>query len=369
MSAAAAPAPGTRLKVDQGAAPWRKAPWAAIGGTVVVGILLPLVLARISIGDYLITLLILFFMQAVVAQSWNLIMGYGGIYSFAQVALFAVGGWTTAVLAHSLGWNPFVAVLFSPFVAVLAAVGIGLPTLRLRGVYVVLLTLAFHELARVFTVTGPRFISGGGYGLVSVPTFSFGDAVGQQRTIYLYYVALLIFVIATFIIWRVIHSPLGVAVTTLRDSETYGVSRGINQFRIRLILFAISAFLTGLAGGYMTHYNGGISTSVFDFPRLIDLLAMIVIGGWGTFVGPILGAAIIIGLDQYLVALGDYRALFEGLILAFIAVFAPQGLWPVIRKAYDRYLGPEPPVLLSADDAATQAVEETPEIQRGGGLS
>lgn len=331
----------SRPKVDYAAAPWQRVPIYVIGGTVVAGILLPLVLTRISIGDYLITLLILFFMQAVVAQSWNLIMGYGGIYSFAQVALFAVGGWTTAVLAHSLGWNPFIAMLFAPVVALLAAVGIGLPTLRLRGVYVVLLTLAFHELARVFAVTGPRFISGGGYGLVSVPTFQFGNVIGQQRTIYLYYLAMVIFVIATFVIWRVIHSPLGVAVTALRDSETYGVSRGINQFRIRLILFAISAFFTGLAGGYMTHYNGGISTSVFDFSRLIDLLAMIVIGGWGTFAGPILGAAIIIGLDQYLVAIGDYRALFEGLILAVIAVFAPQGLWPVIRKTYDKYLGPE----------------------------
>jgi len=331
----------SRPKVDYAAAPWQRVPIYVIGGTVVAGILLPLVLTRISIGDYLITLLILFFMQAVVTQSWNLIMGYGGIYSFAQVALFAVGGWTTAVLAHSLGWNPFIAMLFAPVVALLAAVGIGLPTLRLRGVYVVLLTLAFHELARVFAVTGPRFISGGGYGLVSVPTFQFGNVIGQQRTIYLYYLAMVIFVIATFVIWRVIHSPLGVAVTALRDSETYGVSRGINQFRIRLILFAISAFFTGLAGGYMTHYNGGISTSVFDFSRLIDLLAMIVIGGWGTFAGPILGAAIIIGLDQYLVAIGDYRALFEGLILAVIAVFAPQGLWPVIRKTYDKYLGPE----------------------------
>jgi len=334
--------------VDQEAAPWRRVPLIAVGGTAVAGILLPLVLARIQIGDYLITLLILFFMQAVVAQSWNLIMGYGGIYSFAQVALFAVGGWTTAVLAHSLGWNPFVAILFAPVVALLAAVGIGLPTLRLRGVYVVLLTLAFHQLARVFTVTGPRFISGGGYGLVSVPTFQFGDVIGQQRSIYLYYLAMAIFALATFVIWRVIHSPLGVAVTALRDSETYAVSRG----------------------GYMTHYNGGISTSVFDFSRLIDLLAMIVIGGWGTFAGPILGAAIIISLDQYLVALGDYRSLLEGLILAGIAVFAPQGLWPVIRKTYDRYLGPEPPAPLSPDEpVATQAVETIPEIQRGGGLS
>ena len=357
-AAAAAPA---RPSLDQSAAPWRRVSLYTVGGVMLAGLLAPWALTRLSIGGYLLTLLILFFMQAVVAQSWNLIMGYGGIYSFAQVALFAVGGWTSGVLVHSLGWNPFLAILFSPVVAVLAALGIGLPTLRLRGVYVVLLTLAFHELARVFAVTGPRFISGGGYGLVSVGTFQFGDAVGDQRTIYLYYVAALIFAIATFVIWRVIHSPLGVAVSALRDSETYAVSRGINQFRIRLVLFAISAFFTGLAGGYMTHYNGGISTSVFDFPRIIDLLAMIVIGGWGTFGGPILGAAIVIGLDQYLVAIGDYRALFLGLILAFIAVFAPQGLWPLIRNAYDKYLAPE---------SAPPPIEAPPTApHEGGGLS
>jgi branched-chain amino acid transport system permease protein len=121
------------------------------------------------------------------------------------------------------------------------------------------------------------------------------------------------------------------------------VSRGINQFRVRLLLFAISAFFTGLAGGYSTHYNGGISTTIFDFPRIIDLLAMIVIGGFGTFGGPILGAGLVIGLDQYLVALGDYQTLILGLMLAGIAVFAPQGLWPLVRRLYETYLAPEPP--------------------------
>jgi branched-chain amino acid transport system permease protein len=331
-----------RPQLDAEAAPWRKVPIYTVGGAVLLGAVLPILLERIDIGDYLVTLLILFFMQAVVAQSWNLIMGYGGIYSFAQVALFAVGGWTTGVLARSLGWNPYLSILFAPILATAAALLIGLPTLRLRGTYVVLLTLAFHELARVFTITGPRFISGGGYGLTIVPGFPLGDAIGAQRTIYLYYIAMVVFGIATFVIWRVIHSPLGVAVAALRDSETYGVSRGINQFRVRLILFGISAFFTGLAGGYMTHYSTGISTSVFDLSRLIDLLAMIVIGGWGTFIGPILGAGIVIGLDQLLVGIGDYRALAEGLVVALIAVFAPQGLWPVLRDAYNRFLGPEP---------------------------
>jgi len=328
---------------DEAAAPWRRIRLGRVGGVLALGLLVPILLERFGIGDYLVTLLILFFMQAVVAQSWNLIMGYGGIYSFAQVALFAVGGWTAGVLALSLGWNPFLAILFAPVMAVAVALLIGLPTLRLRGTYVVLLTLAFHELARVFAITGPRFISGGGYGLVTVPTFPLGDAVGALRTVYLYYVAMAVFAVATFAIWRVIHSPLGAAAMALRDSETYAVSRGIDQFRVRLVLFGISAFFTGLAGGYMTHYEGGISTSIFDLSQLIDLLAMIVIGGWGTVGGPILGAAIVIGLDQALVGIGDYRALAEGLIVAVIAVFAPRGLWPILRGAYDRYMGPERP--------------------------
>lgn len=344
MSAeAAATTPAPRPALDAAAAPWTRVSPYAVGGAVLVGVLVPVLMQRLDFGNFLVVLLILFLIQAVVAQSWNLVMGYGGIYSFAQVAFFAVGGWTTGVLALSLGWNPFVTILFAPIVAALAALLIGLPALRLRGTYVVLLTLAFHELTRVFAITGPRVISGGGYGLTIVPGFPLGDVGVDRQLLYLYYIALAIFALSTYVIWKVIHSPLGVAAAALRDSETYAVSRGINQFRVRLTLFGISAFLTGLAGGYMTHYSTGISTSVFDLSRIIDLLAMIVIGGWGTFIGPILGAAIVIGLDQSLEGIGAYRALVEGLVLAFVAVFAPQGLWPVLRKAYDRYLGPEPP--------------------------
>ena len=340
MSASAPPA--ARPALDLAAAPWTRVSPYTVGGAVLLGLTLPLLLQRLDSGNFLVVLLILFLMQAVVAQAWNLVMGFGGIYSFAQVAFFAIGGWTTGVLAHSLGWNPYLTILFAPLVATLAALLIGLPALRLRGTYVVLLTLAFHELSRVFAITGPRFISGGGYGLTIVPGFPLGEIGVDRQLLYLYYIALAIFAFATFVIWRVIHSPLGVAAAALRDSEPYAVSRGISQFKVRLILFGISAFLTGLAGGYMTHYSTGISTSVFDLSRLIDLLAMIVIGGWGTFIGPILGAGIVIGLDQTLEGIGAYRSLVEGLVLAFVAVFAPQGLWPVLRNAYNRYLGPEP---------------------------
>jgi branched-chain amino acid transport system permease protein len=152
--------------------------------------------------------------------------------------------------------------------------------------------------------------------------------------VFFYYVGLLMFCVGTYAIWRVIRSPLGVAVTALRDSEMYAVSRGIDQFRIRLFLFGFSAFFTGLAGGVMTHYLGSISTAVFDFGQLINLLAMIVIGGWASFEGPIFGAALLIGLDEWLRDVGDFRTLVLGLTLAFIAVFAPRGLYPLIRGLF-----------------------------------
>ena len=329
-------APPAAREVDPAAAPWRGTPWAAIGFALIVGLLLPWVLARLSFGNYVLHLLILFFLWSVVAQSWNLVMGYSGIYSFAQIALLAVGGWTTGVLSTALGWNPWASVLLAPVGATLAALLLGLPTLRLRGVYVVLLTLAFHELLRTYTINGPKVISGGGQGLTTVPRFDFGDIVGPNRMVFVYYIALVMFAVATYAIWRVIRSPLGVAVTALRDSEMYAVSRGIDQFRIRLFLFGFSAFFTGLAGGATTHYLGSISTAIFDFGQLINLMAMIVIGGWASFEGPIVGAALLIGLDEWLRDIGDFRTLVLGLTLAFIAVFAPRGLYPLVRDWFSR---------------------------------
>jgi branched-chain amino acid transport system permease protein len=266
-------------------------------------------------------------------------MGVSGIYSFGQVALFAVGGWTTAVLATHFGWSPWVSIWLAPVTTVIAALIIGLPTLRLRGIYVVLLTLAFHELLRNFTTTGPRIISGGGYGLKTVPKLGFETwfvaevaiTSGMDKILY-YYVGLIFFVITTYAIWRILHSPIGMAFRALRDSETYAISRGVNPFQFKLFLFAFSAFFTGLAGGFLTHYQGSISTSLFNFGILINLLAMIVLGGWGSFWGPIVGTAILTILPEALRAVKAYRNLSLGLALALIVVLAPQGLGPLITK-------------------------------------
>jgi len=118
----------------------------------------------------------------------------------------------------------------------------------------------------------------------------------------------------------------------MRDSETYAISRGVDPFRFKLLLFALSAFFTGLAGGYLVHYNGAQSPAILNFGILINLLAMIVLGGWGTFWGPIMGTAVLTALPEVMRAVDLYRNLSMGLVLVLVAMFAPEGLGPLIAK-------------------------------------
>jgi branched-chain amino acid transport system permease protein len=320
-------------RLQRSAIPSANPNWLVIGVVVVLAVLLPWVTLRLAGGRFITHLIITFFVWGIVTQCWNLIMGVSGIYSFGQLALYAVGGWTTGTLALHFGWNPLISIWLAPIAAAIASLIVGLPTLRLRGVYVVLLTLAFHELLRNYVVNGPTIISGGGYGLRDVPKLGFERFGGGWELLLYYYFGLTLFGIATYAIWRILHSPIGMAFRALRDSEEYAVSRGVDRFRFKLFLFAFSAFFTGLAGGFMTHYQGVASPSLLSFGVMINLLAMIVLGGWGTFWGPIVGTAILTILPEVLRSAEAYRNLTLGIALALIAVLAPRGLAPLLSQA------------------------------------
>jgi len=318
-------------RLDLSAGPWATTNWIVLGIALLAMLALPWLVIQLSIGRFILHLLILFFVWSIVAQSWNLVMGVAGIFSFAQLALFGIGGATTGALALHLQWSPWVSLWLAPITATIAALIIGLPTLRLRGPYVVLLTLAFHELFRNFHTQGPTWIAGGGYGLRGVPKFGLEDMLGNDvgRIAY-YYMAFVLFAIATYVIWRIFHSPIGVSFYALRDSETYAISRGVDPFRFKMLLFGLSAFFTGLAGGFYIHYNGNQSPAILSFSIMINLLAGIVLGGWGTFFGPILGTGIMTVLPELMREVENYRNLSIGVILALLAIFAARGLGPMI---------------------------------------
>jgi len=273
-----------------------------------------------------------FLIWASVAQSWNLVIGVSGVYSFAQIALFAIGGWTTGVLTVHYGVSPWLGTLAAGFVTCLAGLAIGLPMLRLRGTYVVLLTIAFHELVRNFVINGPEIISGGGWGLVNVPRYSFpGAGVLQDRSYF--YVGLVMFLLTTGAIRYLFYSPIGLGFHALGQSEAYAIARGVSPYRSKLLLFAVSAFLTGIAGAFSAHFMTVISPSLLAWATVINLLAMLVIGGWGSFSGPIIGAAVLTVMLEVLQGAAEYRMIAVGVALTLIAVFAPQGLAPGLTAA------------------------------------
>jgi branched-chain amino acid transport system permease protein len=321
-------------RLDTRAGPWAKANPLALVIVILVALGLPWLLASFATGKFVLHLVILFLVWGIVTQSWNLILGVGGIFSFAQVAFFVIGGLAAGVTTQQFGVSPFISIWLAPIAATIAALVIGLPSLRLRGPYVVLLTLAFGELVRNYATQGPKAIAGGGYGLRDVQRLPFEAmwGTGTGRVAF-YYVILLFFAIATYVIWRIFYSPIGMSFRALRDSETYATSRGVDPFRFKLLLFALSAFFTGLAGGFLVFYNGAQSPAIMSFSLTINLLAMIVLGGWGTFWGPILGTALLTALPEILRGpLENWRNMGMGAALALIAVFAPEGLFPLLQN-------------------------------------
>ena len=303
--------------------------------TLIIALGLPL----INSNPYVLGVAILTFVYAVVTQSWNLVLGIAGILSFAQMAFFAVGAYTAAILNLNLGISPWLCTLVGTLAAVIASLIVGLPSLRLRGVYVVLLTLAFQSMLTVMIQTDGSGLTGGTYGLMNVAPYLPLSMGFKGQLLGTYYLALALVVIVSFLIYRVIKSPLGLGLAALRDAEEVAANRGIYPAQYKLLALAISAFFTGLAGAFYAHYYGIITPTVLDFGLSMNLLAMIVIGGWGTFGGPIIGTILLSVLSELLQGVSQYRLVIFGLILVVTIVVAPQGLTGLFTSVLRRVEG------------------------------
>lgn len=266
-------------------------------------------------------LFILFFIWSIVAANWNLMMGYAGINSLGNIGFMAIGGYTAGILAKTYGLPPLLTVPIAGLVtSLVVTVALGLPALRLSGIYIALLTLIFADtLPSLLTQT--RDITGGAMGLHEIPPFYPGmDKTGA------YYICFVFFLIVLLIIYRVIHSPTGMAFVALRDSENFAYCLGVNKFRERLKVFALSSLLTGAAGGVYVHALGDISPTTLGIEPFLLTIAMIELGGVGTFFGPILGAAVIVFGNEFLRLAGTLRLTLLGALICTIILFYPGGV-------------------------------------------
>ncbi|HEX6230119.1 MAG TPA: branched-chain amino acid ABC transporter permease [Actinomycetota bacterium] len=269
----------------------------------------------------------LFFIWAVVASYWNLLNGYAGIISLGNMGFFAVGAYTSAVAAKELAISPWITIWIGAIVSmVLVTVFLGLPVLRLRGIYIALLTLVFADaLPSVISILHDW--TGGGVGLLGIPEF-LTDLQKWQG----YYLTLGFAIVALGALHRIVHGKTGMAFVALRDSEAFAVALGVDRFREGVKVFAISAFVTGMAGGFFAHTLGQISPGMLGIEQFLMVVAMWLLGGAGTFFGPIVGAAIITFGNEYLRVAGSVRlGLLGGLIMVTV-LFFPGGIMQIVGR-------------------------------------
>lgn len=285
---------------------------------------------------YIITQMTLFFIWAIVVTQWNLVLGVAGIFSLAQMALFAVGAYATAMLAYYFAIPVALAMPGAAIATTIVSVIVGLACLRLRGPYVALLTLAIAQVIYLVVVndtecftnppSGCMPLFGGVRGFSRFGDLGFRSLMGSKFYIAHYYVGLGLAVLAVLFSIAIIRGPMGLAFQALRDNPGYAMSRGISKFKYQLWVFGLSAFFTGLAGAFYAAQFGVVGPIVFSLAMLLFLLSMIVVGGMGTVWGPLLGAALLMLADEGMRELGDWRDIGLGLILALFVILLPRGL-------------------------------------------
>lgn len=294
----------------------------------------------------------LLFIWATVVTQWNLVFGLAGIFSLAQMALFAMGGYVTGMLGLYFGWSLWVAMFVGGFSAVLFSLLIGLACLRLRGAYVALLTLAIAQTMYLLIITDTecffmdgvtcRNFTGGTRGLTKYGDFGFREMLGRQDFAYgNYFLALAVLAAATAFSIFIIRSPLGLAFRALRDSSVYAVSRGVSRFKYQMLVFAASAFFTGLAGAVYAGYFRVMGANTLYLPLLLFLLSMMVVGGLGSAWGPLLGVAALMLVDEVLKEAVGFRNIGLGLILIGFVVIWPKGIAGAIEAAWHRLRRPQ----------------------------
>lgn len=289
-------------------------------------ILVALVAPKILTSGVAQNLAILALLFAIVASNWDLTLGYAGIFNFAHVAFFGIAGYVSAISTMYFGvpiwWDILIAV---GFVAVLAGVTAAL-ALRLRGIYVALVTFALVQLC-VALIISQKWLTGGAVGLVGVPDLQlFGYYLGLDPTNYFYLAEALLIASTLFLRWLV-NSDFGLSLIALRDNEDYAISRGVSATRQRVLAMVASSLFTAAAGSVYAHYLIVASPDIFSFSLTTLILSMTLLGGTSTIYGPIFAAIALTVVTEQLASFGVVRFMIIAVLIVLTLRFLPGGLW------------------------------------------
>jgi branched-chain amino acid transport system permease protein len=293
---------------------------------------------------------------ALFAVALDLLLGYTGLLSFGHAAFWGTSAYATGVIAVRTGMPFYVAVLGGAVLAAVIAVPIALLSVRRSGIYFAMVTLAFAQLV-YFVANQWRSVTGGENGLQGIPREAFG--MDLSDSFYFYYAAIPLILLGLFAAWRVVHSPFGRVMVAIRENPARARALGYPVDRYKVQVFVISAFLAGIAGGVYAIGHGFASLQEVYWTTSGKAVVMNILGGMGTLWGPVLGAGIIVVLEDYLATAGiDAIGVITGAIFVVTVLVFRRGIWGTARRLLRRRArsAPESPADEAADDARSAAV-------------
>jgi len=266
---------------------------------------------------------------AIAAVSLNLIMGYGGMVSFGHAMFLGIGGYAVGILAHEGVPSGFVQWPLAMLLSGLFALITGALCLRTRGVYFIMITLAFAQM--VFYVGGSLDRYGGDDGLTIYRRSQFGGLDLANKVIF-YYLCLALLVLSVLLVWRLVNSRFGMVIQGARSNERRMRAIGLPTFRYQLTCFVIAGMMCGLAGALIANHTEFISPAVMHWTRSGDLIIMVVLGGMGSLFGPVFGAVILLALEQALSGITEYWQIILGPLLLLVVLYARGGIDGLLRE-------------------------------------
>lgn len=257
------------------------------------------------------------------------IIARAGQLSLAHAGFALVGGYASSLLAMKAGWPPLAGALAAAAMSAVIAAILGWIILRVRGVYFVLVTFSFGQIA-VLLALDWQDLTGGANGLVGVPTISlFGRTLSSKPSFYLFALAC---ALATLLLtWLIYRSPLGERMAATAENKRLAESSGIDTHLTQVIAFTIGSSIAGFAGALSTHYFRFISPDSFTFWDSVNYLTMLVVGGRSGIVGPVLGVLVLTPLPELLRDAAQLQQIIYGVILVLCLIFVPTGLASLLR--------------------------------------
>ena len=313
--------------------------WLTPRNVVVAAILAFMVLLPVytsGTGNYfLLTLFTRIVILAIAAVSLNLIMGYGGMVSFGHAVYIGIGGYAVGILAHEGITSGLVQWPLALIVSALTGLIIGALCLRTRGVYFIMITLAFAQMIYFIAVALDRY--GADDGLTIYKRSQFGGLLDLANKTVFYYLCVVLLIGTIYLVQRLVNSRFGQVIQGSRANDRRMRALGFPTFRYKLACFVIAGTICGLSGALLANHTDFISPAMMHWTRSGDLIVMVVLGGMASVFGPLIGAVALLVLEELLSGITEYWQIILGPLLLLVVLFARGGIDGILLHWRDHY--------------------------------